>query len=189
MKNQTQQGVKVICQFQDLTLKDAETLVDSFKEIGWHKPISGFLTYLKEAEIGLRENIVARNLEGEIFGYVTVLRESDHSYFQERKIPEIKDLNVLPKFQKQGFGRALLRAAEQAIYDQLGQDQAIGIGVGIFKDYGPAQRLYIQEGYIPNSEGVTVGHQALNYGYASPVDDDWILWMIRNNNSRARTPG
>jgi hypothetical protein len=32
MKNQTQQGVKVIWQFQDLTLKDAETLVDSFKE-------------------------------------------------------------------------------------------------------------------------------------------------------------
>jgi chloramphenicol 3-O phosphotransferase len=165
--------------FQDLTLQDAEKLATSFKKIGWHKPLAGFLTYIKEAETGLRKNIVAKNLEGEVFGYVTVLWESDHPYFQERQIPEIKDLNVLPEFQKQGFGRALLNAAEQAIYQKLGPDQTIGIGVGILKDYGPAQRLYIQEGYIPNGEGVTVNHQALNYGHTGTADDDWVLWMLK----------
>ena len=167
-------------QFQDLILKDAEILAGYFKEIGWHKPISGFLTYLQEAEMGLRKNIVAKSLEGEVFGYVTILWESDHPYFQERQIPEIKDLNVLPKFQKQGFGRALLRAAEQDIYQKLGPDQTIGIGVGILKDYGPAQYMYVQEGYIPNAEGVTVNHQALNYGDTKPADDDWVLWMIKS---------
>jgi len=169
------------CHFQNLTLQDAETLADYFKKLGWHKPLSGLLTYLEEAELGLRKNIVSKNSAGQILGYVTVLWESDHPYFQERKIPEIKDLNVLPEFQKQGFGRALLRAAEQEIYKKLGPDQTIGIGVGILKDYGPAQRLYIQEGYVPNAEGVMVNHQNLNYGYTGSVDDDWVLWMVKKS--------
>ena len=79
------------CHFQNLTLQDAETLADYFKNIGWHKPLSGFITYLQEAELGLRKNIVAKNSAGQILGYVTVLWESDHPYFQEGKIPEIKD--------------------------------------------------------------------------------------------------
>jgi GNAT superfamily N-acetyltransferase len=132
--------------FTDLELPDAENLADYFKKLGWHKPLSGFLTYLQEAELGLRKNMVSKDSGGQILGYVTVLWESDHPYFQVRKIPEIKDLNVLPEFQKQGFGRALLRAAEQTIYQKLGPDQTIGIGVGILKDYGPAQRLYIPIG-------------------------------------------
>jgi GNAT superfamily N-acetyltransferase len=168
-----------LSQFQEMTFQDAEKLTASFKAIGWHKPLSGFLTYLKESELGLRKNLVLKNSADQILGYVTVLWESDHPYFQERQIPEIKDLNVLPEFQKQGYGRALLNAAEQAIYQKLGPDQSIGIGVGILKDYGPAQRLYIQEGYIPNGEGVTVNHQALNYGHTGSADDDWVLWMLK----------
>ncbi len=163
----------------DLNLQDAEILADYFKKLGWHKPLSGFLTYLQEAELGLRKNIVAKNSENKILGYVTVLWESDHPYFQERAIPEIKDLNVLPEFRKQGFGRALLKASEQAIYQKLGPNQTIGIGVGILKDYGPAQKLYIQEGYVPNAEGVMVNHQILNYGHTESVDDDWVLWMTK----------
>ena len=174
-----QASAKTPCHFQNLTLQDSEYLADYFKNIGWHKPLSGFLTYLQEAELGLRKNIVSKNSAGQIIGYVTVLWESDHPYFQERSIPEIKDLNVLPEFQKQGFGRALLKAAEQAIYQKLDPDQTIGIGVGILKDYGPAQRLYIQEGYIPNAEGVMVNHQNLNYGDTGTVDDDWVLWMTK----------
>jgi len=170
---------KTPCHFQHLTIQDAQALADYFKKLGWHKPLSGFLTYLQEAELGLRKNIVAKNSAGQILGYVTVLWESDHPYFQERKIPEIKDLNVLPEFQKQGFGKALLRAAEQEIYKKLGSNQTIGIGVGILKDYGPAQKLYIQEGYIPNAEGVTVNHQVLDYGHTGSVDDDWVLWMVK----------
>lgn len=165
--------------FADLKLPDAENLADYFEKLGWHKPLSGFLSYLQEAELGLRKNILAKNSAGQILGYVTVLWESDYPYFQERAIPEIKDLNVLPEFQKKGYGRALLKAAEQEIYQKLGKNQTIGIGVGILKDYGPAQRLYIQEGYVPNAEGVTVGHQSLHYGLSSPVDDDWVLWMMK----------
>jgi len=168
--------------FQELSLKDAKILADYFQTIGWHKPLSSFLNYIQEAELGLRKNIIALGPHQEILGYVTVLWESDHPYFQERGIPEIKDLNVLPEFQKQGLGRALLRVTEEAIVQKLGPNQTIGIGVGILKDYGPAQRLYIQEGYVPNAEGVTVNHQALNYGDSSPVNDDWVLWMTKPSN-------
>ena len=73
---------------------------------------------------------------------------------------------MLPEFQKQGFGRTLIRAAEQAIVQKL----------------GPAQRLYIQEGYVPNTEGVTVNHQVLNYGHTGSVDDAWVLWMTKQSN-------
>jgi chloramphenicol 3-O phosphotransferase len=167
--------------FEDLTLEDSQFLAEYFRNLGWHKPLDDFLIYLKEAEAGLRKNVVLKNQHGNILGYVTVLWESDHPYFQERKIPEIKDLNVLPEYQRRGFGRALLKAAEQAIYEKLGLDQTIGIGVGILKDYGPAQRLYIQEGYIPNAEGVTVYHKPLSYGDSGSVDDDWVLWMVKSS--------
>jgi hypothetical protein len=51
--------------------------------------------------------------------------------------------------------------------------------VGLTADYGPAQRLYIRQGYIPNGEGATQNHQALKYGDTITVNDDTVLWMTK----------
>jgi len=51
--------------------------------------------------------------------------------------------------------------------EQLARDRGIatlGITVGLFDDYGPAQRLYARRGYIPDGRGACQGQRALHRG-------------------------
>lgn len=146
-----------------------------FEQIGWNKPFSLFEQYVQEQQSGKRDSFVAK-LGNERIGYVCVHWESEHPYFLKRKIPEIKDLNILPLHRGFGFGKKLLQYAQNHI---ASRSKTIGIGVGLTADYGPAQRLYIQQGYIPNGEGATQNHQALKYGDVITVNDDTVLWMTK----------
>jgi hypothetical protein len=60
-----------------------------------------------------------------------------------------------------GVGSLLLDCAEK---EALTKSQIIGIGVGLYAGadggYGPAQRLYVKRGYIPDGQGVTYTDQS-----------------------------
>lgn len=158
-----------------LSEKEAHFFADYFKKLGWQKPLSQFLTYINEENQGIRTNFVGVH-KGAPTGYITILWKSDHSYFFERHIPEIKDLNVFPEHRNHGIGTALLHACENEIAKRAEQ---AGIGVGLTEDYGAAQRLYVKNGYIPNGEGVSSHHHNLIYGSTCLVDDDLILWFTK----------
>ncbi len=155
--------------------EDAHYFADYFKKLGWHKPLSQFEAYVAEAEHGIRTNLVAKS-NGLPVGYLTILWESDHLYFQERHIPEIKDLNVFPTERGKGFGKALLQAAEKCIFER---SKVVGLGVGLTRDYAVAQILYVKQGYVPNGEGTTSYHLPLEYGKTCQIDDDLVLWMVK----------
>lgn len=55
----------------------------------------------------------------------------------------------------------------------------IGIGVGLYRDYGPAQQLYFQLGYVPEGSGITYKGQLTVAGQSYPLDDDLILWLTK----------
>lgn len=55
----------------------------------------------------------------------------------------------------------------------------IGIGVGLYKDYGPAQQLYFQLGFIPDGNGASYKGQPITPGQSYPLDDDLILWLMK----------
>jgi len=58
---------------------------------------------------------------------------------------------VAGPFRRRGVATPLIAAAEQ-----LARDHGIatlGITVGLFDEYGPAQRLYGWRGYIPDGRG------------------------------------
>lgn len=55
----------------------------------------------------------------------------------------------------------------------------IGIGVGLYADYGAAQRLYPKLGYRPDGRGITYREHPVAPGSSVPVDDDLVLWMTR----------
>ena len=156
--------------------EDAQYFADYFKKLGWHKPLSQFEAYIAEAEYRIRTNLVAKS-NGLPVGYLTILWESDHPYFQERHIPEIKDLNVFPDERGKGFGKALLQAAEKCVFER---SKIVGLGVGLTRDYAVAQILYVKQGYIPNGEGATSYHAPLEYGKTCQIDDDLILWMVKH---------
>ena len=161
--------------FRKLGEKDVSSIVDSFSQIGWNKPSSLFEKYLEEQKnnqrcvfLAFKENIFA--------GYITLKWQSEYPPFRMQNISEISDLNVLPKFRKQGIATGLLDLAEGEARTKSG---VVGIGVGLTSDYGSAQKLYVQRGYLPDGHGITYDCQIISFGSKVTVDDALVLWLTK----------
>ena len=96
----------------------------------------------------------------DVIGYVSMVRESGYAGFRSRGIPLVHQIAVAGPFRQQGVATLLMDAAEQ-----LARDRGIvtlGITVGLFDEYGPAQRLYGRRGYIPDGRGACRGQRPLS---------------------------
>lgn len=158
-----------------LTAADIPIIVSEFNQIGWNKPASQFEKYLQDQNNEIRKVWVAW-LGKDFAGYITLLFHSDYFPFKEKNIPEINDLNVLPKFRKRGIGSELLTIAEN---EAKAFSPLVGIGVGLTPDYGNAQKIYVKRGYIPDGLGITYKHTTVDWGMQVTVDDDLVLWFIK----------
>jgi GNAT superfamily N-acetyltransferase len=155
--------------------EDIEPIANAFKALGWSKPASQYVRYLTEQGAGQRTVFVA--LVADIFaGYVTINWQSDHLPFRTEHIPEIQDFNVLPHFRRQGIGNRLMDEAEQTAAQR---SRVVGIGVGLYSDYGSAQRMYVQRGYIPDGRGLFFRGRAVQPGESVIVDDDLALYFTK----------
>jgi hypothetical protein len=56
----------------------------------------------------------------------------------------------------------------------------LGITVGLFDEYGPAQRLYGRRGYVPRWRGACLGQRPLSKGMQVTMDDDLIIWLTKD---------
>ncbi len=156
--------------------RDVSLLVDAFARANWpNKPAAIFEGYVAEQEIGRRRIWIAR-WTGAFAGYVTLVWTSDYARFALEGIPEIVDLNVLPHFRRQGIASRLLDAAEAAAACRTDR---VGLGFGLYADYGPAQSLYIRRGYVPDGRGVTYNTRPVEPGTALPLDDNLALWCVK----------
>lgn len=109
-----------------------------------------------------------------VVGYVMLNFVPRYNLYKKLGIPEIQDLNVAPEFRRQGIGRALVEHCEK----ECGA-AAIGISVGLTKEYGAAQRLYVKMGYIPDGFGVTYDREGVAHGQRVAIDDDLCLMMVK----------
>ena len=162
-------------EFKSLQQTDIPFIVAAFAELGWDKPASLYQQYLLEQENHQRCVWVAFQ-EGIFVGYITLKWHSEYAPFHQQGIPEIIDLNVLPKFRKQGIGSKLLDLAET---EAQKKNKIIGIGFGLYADYGNAQRLYIKRGYMPDGLGITYNYQPIDPGSIVCLDDDLVLWLTK----------
>lgn len=117
----------------------------AFTRQGWNKPVSQYERYCRLQNEGTRDVLLAE-WDGDFAGYLTIQWISHYQPFREASIPEIVDFNVLKKYQRRGIGSALLDEAEMRIKRV---SVRAGIGVGMTRDYGPAQILYVKRGYVP----------------------------------------
>jgi GNAT superfamily N-acetyltransferase len=154
---------------------DPETISAAFTALGWHKPVAQYQRYLAEQEEGQRLAFVAE-WRGRFAGYVTLLWVSPYRPFAERQVPEISDLNVLPAHRRQGIGNALLDRAEAAA---SARSNVVGLGVGLYADYGAAQRIYVRRGYLPDGRGIMYASQPVEPGATIRIDDDATLMLTR----------
>lgn len=112
-----------------------------------------------------------------VIGLGTLVFDSKYPSFKENKIFEINDILIADPYQGHGLGKVLLSSLEDAARDHGAK--TVGLGVGLYKDYGPAQRLYYKLGYIPDGHGITYDHKNVTPGNTYRVDDELILWLTK----------
>jgi GNAT superfamily N-acetyltransferase len=148
---------------------------DEFAKLNWDDRKETLQTYFNEQKSALREVFVAEWNEVPA-GYITVIPTAEHGPFSNKNIPEIKDFNVLPQFRKRGIGNLLMDCAETFAKQNHSQ---ITLGVGLYPDYGTAQRMYVKRGYIPDGTGLWHGGKNLA-PYENCVNDDELnLYFIK----------
>ena len=161
-----------------LTESNISIITKSFEPF-YAKPATIFEEYLKEQEAG--ERIIWFAFIDDIFaGYITLKWSSNYKPFADQNIPEIMDLNVLPPSRGQGIASKILEIAENTA---ARKSDIVGLGVGLYADYGSAQRLYIKRGYIPNGRGVTYNYESVKPGSHLCLDDDLVLWFTKKINA------
>ena len=154
------------------TEDDIDALYALYQKIG-HKDDGYFESCLEKDCLIL---IAAQDNQDIAFGILNF--EPKYSLYKKLGIPEIQDLNVIPEARQQGCATALIEAFENIACDQ-GAEQ-IGISVGLNKDYGPAQRLYMKLGYIADGTGASYNRKPLDLTRPYPVDDDLCLMLVKN---------
>jgi GNAT superfamily N-acetyltransferase len=113
----------------------------------------------------------------DVVGFAAILWESSFAGFRDRGIPLVHQVAVAGPFRREGVATLLMDGAEQ-----LARSRGIatlGITVGLFDEYGPAQRLYGQRGYIPDGRGACRGQRPLSKGMQVTIDDDLIMWLTK----------
>jgi GNAT superfamily N-acetyltransferase len=159
-----------------LTRADAPVIAAAFTALGWPgKTVQRYEAYVDQQDVGLRICFLAE-IGRSFAGYGTLLWESPYPPFRSAGTPEVSDLNVLPRFRCRGVGSRLLDALEAAAAERSG---AVGLGVGLYADYGAAQRLYVRRGYVPDGRGLMYANRPVAPGSEVRVDDDATLMMVR----------
>ena len=157
---------------------DIPTIVDRYS-FPWSTPEKTMViwnTYYEEQESGIR-TVVILEKNSDILGYGSLLRRSECPFFLSGNIPEINAIWIDEEHRRQGLGTALIKWIESlAVKEGYAK---IGIGVGLYRDYGPAQRLYFQLGYVPDGNGITYKGQSTIAGQSYPLDDDLLLWLVK----------
>jgi len=142
----------------------------------WNGGAAKWNSYWAEVQAQLRLTRIAV-WQGQPIGYGSLLRRSTYPGFSARGVPEISDLAVAEGWRQRGIGRALIGALERCAVD-WGYSE-VGIGVGLYADYGAAQRLYAGLGYVPDGRGITYLNRHLPAGALIRLDDDAVLWLTR----------
>lgn len=121
--------------------------------------------------------ILIASQQGRDVGFGVLNFEPKYGLYKKLAIPEIQDLNVIPEARQQGIATKIIEAFEDVAQDQ-GAEQ-IGISVGLTKSYGPAQRLYMKLGYMPDGYGITYDREGVTRGASYPMDDDLALMLVK----------
>ena len=165
---------KMNCTIRNMIKSDIESLSHGFMNQGWPAREEILASYFWEQESGDREVLVAE-IDGAVAGYVTILPSAKHGPFAE-VYPELSDFNVFEPFRNQGIGNQLLEEAEKRVKFVSSK---VTLGVGLHLGYGPAQRLYIRRGYIPDGTGVWYRNQPLEMNATSQNNDDLVLYLVK----------
>ncbi|NHN34656.1 GNAT family N-acetyltransferase [Paenibacillus agricola] len=160
---------------RQMTDSDVELVYQVFTEHDIKKPRDYILRCWEQNVAGERITLLAF-YQGQFAGSLHLLATSHYPYFVGNGIPEVNDFNVIPPLRNHGIGHTLIEAIENIAFEKF---EIVGIGVGLYKSYGSAQRLYAKRGYIPDGRGVMYKEQPVDPGAMVCVDDDLNLYFTK----------
>jgi len=159
------------------SMEEAELLDRKFSEqFRWYRRGDYFRKCLEENLTGSRITLMAY-YDNQLAGCCHLLFHSQYPYFQENNIPEINDLNVFPAFRRKKIASTMFDELESIVSVS---SRYIGLGVGLYKDYGNAQKMYTSRGYIMDGNGMTYKNVQVEPGKTVMVDDDLIIYLIKD---------
>jgi len=166
--------MKTTCSIRKMQESDIKDLSRGFISQGWPGREEILARYFLEQECGEREVLVAE-VEGALASYITILPDAKQGAFSGMA-PELSDFNVFEPFQNQGIGNLLMEEAENRV--KIFSDK-VTLGVGLHSGYGPAQRLYIKRGYIPDGSGVWYRNQPLEMNAVCEDIGELVLYLSK----------
>lgn len=121
--------------------------------------------------------IVLCSVEGVDCGCAMLTHAPRYNLYKRLKYPEIQDVAVLPEYRQRGLAAKMIAYLE----DQARSSgyEGVGISVGLTKEFGPAQRLYVKLGYMPDGFGATYDREPVQAGQAYRLDDDLCLMLVK----------
>ncbi|KOP69174.1 GCN5 family acetyltransferase [Bacillus sp. FJAT-18019] len=149
--------------------------VEFSKRYPWYTSNDYFYKCLEENTQGSRVTLMTY-FEETLAGCCHLLFASDYPNFKRENIPEINDLNVFPEFRRKGLASKMLDEFERIASKRSRQ---IGLAVGLYKDYGNAQRMYNKRGYVMDGQGIFYKNIEVKPGEQVSVDDDLLLYLIK----------
>jgi len=162
---------------RNLVVGDREALAAVDGGNGWNASAQLWAEYSLDQEHGRRVVAIAWNGATPV-GYGTLIWESPYEYFRRNAIPEINNLGVAIAVRNQGVATALIRHFEQCA--ATAGRSTIGLGFGLYADYGPAQRLYFRLGYRPDGHGITYANRPVPPMETVRLDDDLVFWLTKS---------
>jgi GNAT superfamily N-acetyltransferase len=163
-------------EIRNLQAGDRDKLASVDGGNGWNPDPALWALYLADQAIGRR--LVAIAWAGaRPVGYGNLLWSPGYPPFRAEGIPEINNLGVDVHVRNQGVCTALIGYFEDRAREA--GKPVMGIGVGLYPDYGPAQRLYTRLGYRPDGRGITYNERTVAPGETVRLDDDLVLWMTK----------
>lgn len=161
---------------RDMLETDPEIITNEEHLQGWgHQKKEKYEQRLKDVAKNKCIALVAE-YKGNVAGYFNVYPNTMCSLFAGKGYPELIDLGVFKKFRNHGIGNTLMQVAED-IARQFAD--TVVIGVGLHRDYGAAQRMYVKRGYIPDGSGIWWQGKPLDPYADLKNDDEATLYMAK----------
>lgn len=164
-------------QIREASYKDVLMLWDMAISMKLEKDTDYFERLFEHQRLDGRLILIAER-DGFGLGYCILNWEPKYAFFKKFEIPEIQDLNVLPEHRRQAIASAMIKYCEDLAV--LKKCETMGISVALTASYGPAQKLYVKLGYVPDGNGVTYDRKPVGNGEFKPVDDQLCLMMVKN---------
>jgi len=155
--------------------EDIDFFNNEFLNLGWGDRSESLRLYYNEQDADKRNVLVAEYKQMPA-GYLTLVPNAVMGPFAGKNIPEVVDFNVLPQYRRLGIGSHLMDSVEDVAKTKSTQ---ITLGVGLYSDYGSAQRMYAKRGYIPDGSGIWYGDKNLTPGETCINDDDLNLYFSK----------